>query len=179
MHEKTIKSKRIYQGRLVGLRDDEVELSTGVVSHREICEHPGAVAVVALTEKNEIVLIRQFRKPAEQVLIEIPAGLFNKGEDFKNAALRELKEETGYIAKSIKHVLSVYTSPGYSTELLHFFLAKDLIKESQSYEEDEHIEVELAPVDKLSELVKEGKIKDSKTIIGLWIAENYDSKTPH
>ncbi len=172
MDEVTLNSKRIFQGRLLGLRDDEVQLATGVVSHREICEHPGAVAIVALTKNNEIVIIRQFRKPTEQILIEIPAGLFNKGEDLSHAALRELKEETGYVAKKIKHVLSMYTSPGYSTELLHFFLATDLTKEEQSYEEDEYIEVELTTIESLSNLVKSGDVKDGKTIVGLWIAQN-------
>ena len=176
MFEKTLKTKKIYQGRIIGLRDDEVELATGVLSHREICEHPGAVAVVALTDNSEIVLIRQFRKPTEQILIEIPAGLFNNDEGLENAALRELKEETGYVAKNIKHALSMYTSPGYSTELLHYFLATDLTKEKQNYEEDEHIEVELTKIEKLSQMVKGGQIKDGKTIVGLWIAENMSNK---
>ena len=172
MREKTIKSKRIYKGRLLGLRDDTVKLSKGVISHREICEHPGAVAVIAVTKNKEIVLIKQYRKPAERVLTEIPAGLFNKNEPLKKAALRELKEETGFTARSIKHVLSTYTSPGYSTELLHFFLAKDLKAGKQSYEEDEHIEVHPVPIKQAVQMVKAGKIKDSKTVIGIWIAGN-------
>lgn len=177
MHEKTLKSKNIFQGRIINVREDEVELATGIVSHREIVEHPGAVAVVALTDKNEIVLIRQFRKPTEKVLIEIPAGLFNKGEDLDAAASRELKEETGYSAGKIEHAVSIYTSPGYSTELLHIFIATGLKLGRQNYEQDEHIEVELMPIQKAEDMVKEGKIQDGKTIVGIYLAKKICNNT--
>lgn len=171
MQEKTLKSKKIYSGHLLNLREDLVRLSTGKVSRREICEHPGAVAIAALTDKGEIVLIRQYRKPAEQVLLEVPAGLFHKGENLRSAAKRELEEETGYSAGKIEQVFSAYTSPGYSTELIHYFLAKDLKKTAQHYEEDEHIEVQLVPIEKAFKMVKAGKINDNKTMVGIIIAK--------
>jgi len=171
MHEKTLKSKRVYSGRLLGLREDEVKMATGKVSRREICEHPGAVAIIAVTDKKEIVLIRQFRKPAEKVLLEVPAGLYKRGEDLKEAAKRELEEETGFTAGKISPVFSAYTSPGYSTELLHYFLAEKLKKTAQCYEEDEDIIVDILPINKAFEMAKQGKIEDNKTIVGITIAK--------
>jgi ADP-ribose pyrophosphatase len=171
MRETTVKSKRIYSGHLLGLREDEVKLDTGKISKREICEHPGAVAVIAVTKKKEIVLIRQFRKPAEKVMIEIPAGLIDKGEKPAAAAKRELEEETGYVAGKIKKVFSAYTTPGYSTEVLHYFLATDLKKSAQHYEEDEEIEVAVTPLKKAVEMAQKGKIADNKTIVGIAIAQ--------
>jgi len=171
MREKTIKSKRIFSGRLLGLREDTVKLDTGKISKREICEHPGAVAIIAITAKKEIVLIRQYRKPAEQVLLEIPAGLFNKGEKLAAAAKRELEEETGFSAGKISPAFSAYASPGYSTELLHYFIATKLKKTGQHYEDDEQIEVDIVPIDKAFKMVKQGRIKDNKTVVGIIIAK--------
>ena len=171
MRETTVKSKRIYSGHLLGLREDTVRLENGNISRREICEHPGAVAIVALTKKKEIVLIRQFRKPAEKVMIEIPAGLVEKGEKLAAAAKRELEEETGYVAGKLKLVFSAYTTPGYSTELLHYFLATDLKKTAQHYEEDEEIDVDVTPLKQALEMAKKGKIADNKTVVGIAVAQ--------
>lgn len=156
---------------MLGMREDTVKMATGRVSHREICEHPGAVAVIALTDNDEIVLIKQYRKPIEKVIYEIPAGLFKKGENLKKAALRELKEETGYSAKSIKHAVSIYTSPGYSTEILRIFLATGLVEGRRNPDEDEHIDVCIMPIKKALKMVRTGKIKDGKTIIGIYLAQ--------
>ena len=153
------------------MRDDTVRLDNGRIGRREICEHPGAVAVVAVTGKYEIVLVRQFRKPAERVLLEIPAGLFNKGEPLVAAARRELEEETGFIAAKMKKVFSVYMSPGYSTEVLHYYFASGLKRTAQRCEADEQIEVEIVPVKKAIDLVRHGKIADNKTVVGITIAQ--------
>jgi len=170
-YEKTLSSKRIYEGRIVSLRDDTVELPGGRKSHREIVEHPGAVAIAALTSDNKLVLIRQFRKPAEEELLEIPAGLVHKGESPQAAAARELEEEAGFKAGKITPLFAAYSSPGYSSEVIRYFLATDLVKTGQKNEEDEFIGVELVPVSDAFRLVEDGKIKDNKTIIGVMIAE--------
>ena len=171
MQERTIKSKKIYKGRIISVRDDTVRMATGRVTSREVVVHPGAVGVVALTSKGEIVLVRQYRKPVEQVMLEIPAGLFNKGESLAAAAKRELEEETGYCAGKIKKVFSAFMSPGYSTEKFHYFITKDIKKTAQRYEEDEHIKVAKLPLASAWRMVKTGKIKDNKTIVGIAIAK--------
>jgi len=172
MYEKTLSTTKIYDGRIIKVRNDEVLLDTGNVSQREICEHPGAVAVAAVTDDKKLVLIRQFRKPTEKVLIEIPAGLFNKGEKLEEAALRELKEETGFVAKKISHTLSIYTSPGYSTELLHIFIASNLIKGAQACEDDENIDVFTLSFDEVFEKIKNGEISDGKTIVAFFAVQS-------
>ncbi|MFA4858890.1 MAG: NUDIX hydrolase [Candidatus Margulisiibacteriota bacterium] len=168
--EKTIRSERYYDGRVVSLRQDWVSLPDGREARREVVEHKGAVAVVALLAPDQMVLIRQFRKPAEEVIFEIPAGLFHAGEDLAKAAARELKEETGYIAGKIRKVLSAYASPGYSTEILHYFLAEDLTPSSQNLDEDEIVKVECVKISDALKMIKDGVIKDNKTIIGVMIA---------
>jgi ADP-ribose pyrophosphatase len=170
MYEKTIKTRRIYKGRIISLREDIVKLSNGVISKREIVEHPGAVAVIALTKDKKIVMIRQFRKTADKVLYEIPAGLAHKKENLTVAARRELLEESGYKAKSVKKVFSGYSTPGYSTEVLHYFLATGLTKASQNCDFDEMIDVELIGISKALQMVKKGKVRDSKTIVGILYA---------
>jgi ADP-ribose pyrophosphatase len=171
--EKTLSTKRIYDGRIVSLREEKVELPNGKSSLREVVEHPGAVTIVALTDKSEIVLVRQFRKPAEQELLEIPAGLVHKGEKPRDAAVRELEEETGYKAGKISEVISAFSSPGYSSEVIRYFLAKDLTKTSKNTDHDEFTSVELVPISKAFDLVRGGKIRDNKTIVGITIAEKW------
>ena len=171
MHEETIESKRIYKGRMLGMRDDTVKFSTGKVSKREICEHPGAVAIVAVTKKKEIILIKQYRHAAKKVMLEIPAGLIDKGEDLQTAAKRELEEETGYVAKKVTPVFEAFASPGYSMEVLSFYLTTDLEKKKQRCEEDENIEVVPLKIKDAWQLVEASEVDDNKTIIGIMIAK--------
>lgn len=110
--EKEISSKRVFEGRLLGVRVNAVRLPNGVETSREIVEHPGAVAVVAISEDNELVLVRQFRKATGEVLLEVPAGVPKKGEKGEEAARRELEEETGYHAHRVKKIWEGYASPG-------------------------------------------------------------------
>jgi ADP-ribose pyrophosphatase len=152
------------------MRQDWVQLPDGREARREVVEHKGAVAVIAKPTPAEIILIRQFRKPVEEVIFEIPAGLFHDGEDLGCAAARELREETGYAAGKIQKVLSAYASPGYSTEVLHYFLAEDLTRSSQNLDEDEIVKVERVKISDALNMVKDGTIKDNKTIIGVMIA---------
>jgi ADP-ribose pyrophosphatase len=170
LFEKTLKRKRIYKGRIVGLREDTVKLMNGVVSKREIVEHPGAVAIIAITKDNKMVLINQFRKPAEKVLIEIPAGLVHKEESDIEGAQRELTEESGYIAGKIREVFRGYSSPGYSTEIIKFYLATDIKRSVQKCDVDEIIKVKLYPLKQCLKMLRAGKIQDNKTAIGIMIA---------
>ena len=170
-YEKTIKTRHIYKGRVVSLQEDTVKLVTGVTSKREIVRHPGAVAVIALTDDGKIVLIRQYRKPANEELFEIPAGLIHKGERFASAARRELEEETGYRAASVSHLFSAFTTPGYSSEIIRYYLAKKLVRGKQNTEEDELIDVAIMGLKKAVKLVASGKIRDNKTIVGILMAE--------
>jgi len=169
--EKEISTKRIFDGRLLGVRVDTVKLPNGVESTREIVEHPGAVAIVAVTSDNELVLVRQFRSATGEVLLEVPAGVPKKGEKGEDAARRELEEETGYHAKRITKVWEGYASPGYSNELIQYYLAQDMNMMKQKTEEDEFIEVDLVDIELCLDLVKTGKIKDNKTMIGVMIAD--------
>ena len=169
--EKEIDSKQIFEGRLLKLRVDTVKLPNGAIGNREIVLHPGAVAVVALTDKDELVLVRQFRRPTGEVLLEIPAGIPRAGESGEEAARRELKEETGYVALEVKKVWEGYTSPGYSNELIRFYFAKVSHRGMQQPDEDEFVEAELVPAKKALDLVRTGKIRDNKTMVGVMIAD--------
>jgi len=171
LQEKTLASERIYDGRVVSLRVDTVELPDGKRSQREIVEHRGAVAVVPLLDAREVVMVRQYRQAAGEVLIEIPAGTLHPGEEPEVCAQRELIEETGYAAREMKHLFSSYLSPGYSNEKLHTYLATGLYKEHRQRDEDEFVEVVRVELDDVLEMILRGEIKDAKSICGCLLAE--------
>jgi len=171
--EKKLKSKRIFKGRLLGLRDDTVELPNGKISKREVVEHPGAVTIVAVTKDKELVLVRQFRQAAGQIVLEIPAGVPKKNEKGEDTARRELEEETGFQAKKIRKIWEGYASPGYSDELIQFYLAEDMTQVKPHPDEDEFVEVDIVDVEALVDMLKNGKINDNKTMIGIMIADLY------
>ena len=164
LEEKEISSKLIYDGRVVHLYEDEVALPDGKPARREYVKHIGAVCVLALTDDNEVVLERQFRYPFHRDLIEIPAGkLDSADEDPMEAALRELREETGYVPKNIRHIGDFYGSPAILDENIRMFLATDLTREGQSLDEDEFLEVFTLPLTRVVEKVLSGEIADGKT----------------
>jgi len=171
MEEKTIKSRRIYQGKIINLRVDEVLLPDGKKASREIVEHPGAVAAVPLLPDGKVVLIRQFRKAVEEIIYEIPAGKLELEEKPRQCMERELEEEIGYGAGELKELISYYPSPGFSGEIIHLFLATHLQKKQQNLEGDEFLEVVILKFAEALRMIKEGKIKDGKTIIGLLLAK--------
>ena len=167
LEEKTLSSTYIYKGRIINLRQDKVKLPDGRETIREIVEHPGAVVILALTDDKKIVMIRQFRKPADEVLRELPAGTVEEGEDLVSCARRELEEETGYYPRKIKKLVSFFSTPGFCNERLTLFLAEDLEKRNKNEDTDEFIKVELIKTKEALKLVQENIIKDAKTIIGI------------
>ena len=170
LREKLIESTLLYEGKLLKLRCDTVTLPNGTVSVREIIEHPGAVAVVAVTATGQIVLVRQYRHAVGDILLEIPAGKLNPGENPLDCAYRELEEETGFAAGSLRHLASVYTTPGFTNEKIHLFFASELRQTKQNPDEDEFINVELYESVQLQSMIEAGALCDSKTLLGLLLA---------
>ncbi|NLW40225.1 MAG: NUDIX hydrolase [Tissierellia bacterium] len=171
--EKTMKSERIYEGKIVNLRIDTVELPDKKYSKREIVEHPGAVGIIPITEDGSIILVEQYRKPVEKKLIEIPAGKIEINEEPKETAIRELIEETGYKAGKMEYILEFYTSPGFTNEKIYLFLATELEYVEENPGEDEYIQVKKIPIEKLVDMIDKGEIIDSKTIISIYFAMKY------
>ena len=162
--EPTVESKFVYQGRIVNLRLDTVQIGEGDLRSREIVEHSDCVCVVPLDQEGNVHLVRQYRKPAEQSLLEIPAGGVEDGEDSREAVLRELQEETGYAADSLQHLTSFWTSPGFCTELMHAYLATELQPASLPPDEDERIQVVKVALEGVPDMIRSGEIKDAKSI---------------
>lgn len=168
--EETIDSRIAFDGRLVKLRVDTVRLPNGKNSTREVVVHRGAVAAVPMLSKNTIIMVKQFRQPAGEILLELPAGSLEPNEEPINCIARELGEEIGYKAGKLTPMSSFYLAPGYSSELLHLFLAENLEKTVQHSEEDEFIEIVEVKLDDTDNLIRQGKIKDAKTICGIMMA---------
>ena len=165
--EQTLHSDTFFQGNILNIRVDQVKLPDGNTSSREIVEHAGGVTILPVTKKDEIIMVKQFRKPAEQVLLELPAGTLEVDEIPAKCAQRELIEETGYKTDNIKKLFSFYTSPGYSDELLHLFAGKVYKYQDQNLDEGEFVEVVLIDKSNIMDLIAANKIKDGKTIMGL------------
>ncbi|WP_422486724.1 NUDIX hydrolase [Gudongella sp. DL1XJH-153] len=165
--EKTMKCDRIYEGKILNLRIDTVELPDKKYSKREIVEHPGGVGIVALTEDKKILLVRQYRKATDKVLLELPAGKLEVNEEPKETAYRELKEETGYTTEKLEYLLEFYTSPGFSSEKLYLFYGENVQPGEQKLESGEFIDVESYTLEEVKKLLRRGEIMDAKTIIGI------------
>lgn len=175
MTEKTIKTDKIFEGKIINLRVDTVELSDGKISKREIVEHPGGVGVVALDENENVYMVRQYRKPFEKVCFEIPAGKLDHGENESHydCGVRELEEETGMKAKNFVYLGAYMTSPGYCREWIHLYLATDLYEGAVNPDDDEFLEVEKHPLSALVDMVMENKIADAKTAIAILKVNEY------
>ncbi len=168
--EKTLSSQEIFKGRIVKLRVDQVLLPNGKQSTREVIEHRGAVAILALDADDNVIMVKQYRKPIEQVLLEIPAGTLEPNEEPLVCAQRELREETGYAAGKWQKIVSYYSAPGFTNEELHLFLATDLSSGEIEPDEDEFVETVAIPLQQAYQSIFDGQIKDSKSIIGLQYA---------
>jgi len=170
LRETPLSRREIHEGRLIGLVDDQVRLAGGATAHREVVLHRGAVAVVALDEHGRAVLVRQWRHPAGRALWEIPAGTRDReGESEEETARRELAEETGFTAGSWRVLFEAFLAPGYSTELMRFFLAEDLRPGTQSTDDDERLDVAHFTREQVAELIRAGSV-DVKTVAGLALA---------
>ena len=166
--EKTLNSRLLHMGRQFSFLQDEVELPDGRRTHRDIVRHPGAVAIVPILPDGRIILVRQYRYAAGKALLEIPAGTLEPRESPVDCARRELTEETGYEAGEMERLLSCYMAPGYSSEVIHLFLARDLREVGGQSEPDEDIAVEILELKELLKMIAENTIEDAKTIIGIF-----------
>jgi ADP-ribose pyrophosphatase len=176
LHEKTIDSKEIYRGKVISVSLDQVQLPNGKEATREIVRHPGAVAVIAVTEDNKLVMVRQFRKPLEKTILEIPAGKLEKGEDPLHCANRELQEETGYTAKEMNHVVSFYTSPGFADEMLYIYEAIGLITGEAKPDDDEFVDLHTLTLEEAFKSIRNGEIVDAKTVFAVYYWQNQQLK---
>ena len=175
MEERTIATRRAYDGRLISVRVDEVELSDGRRTSREVVEHPGAVAILAW-DGERLAVVRQWRHPAGAEMVEIPAGTLDPGEEPRATAERELAEECGLAAAAWEAGPRFFTAPGFCDELMHLFLATDLADAPAEAEEDEEIELSWLTLAEAEAAVDDGRIVDAKTIAGLgWLARRLRS----
>lgn len=170
--EKTIASERIFTGRVISLKVDDVTLPNGEVGKREIVNHPGAVAVIAVTADNKLLVVEQYRKALERSIIEIPAGKLEPGEEPVVTARRELEEETGYSCGELTYIQTFATSPGFADEVIHLYLARDLtlLKNAAPLDEDEFVELMAITIEEAEQMMADGRIFDAKTAFAvLWM----------
>ena len=169
--ERTVESKRVYEGRVVSLRVDTVQLPDGRLTTREVVEHKGAVAVVPVLDGGRLVLIRQYRQATGRVLLEIPAGGLEPGESPADCARRELMEEIGYYPEELTEMFYSYLAPGYSSEKLHTFLAQGLVRRTEGNKDsDEFLEIVTVPLQDAIDMIRNGEIADAKSICGILLA---------
>ncbi len=157
----------VFRGRRISAKVDERAFPSGKRTEVEIVECPNAVVILPIPERNNIVLLRQYRPVIEKWIYELPAGSLNPGENPEDSVLRELKEETGYRAKKVTKMFDMYMAPGYSTEIIHSYLAEDLTAGEARLEEDEELTVEILPLKVVVKMIKNNVICDAKTIASI------------
>lgn len=167
MSEETIERTVVFSGKAITVRQDTVTSPGGKIKTREVVEYPGAVAVVAIDDNGDFLLVRQYRHAPALELLEIPAGGIDAGETPEDTVRREMQEETGYFPGRIKHLTSLYSAPGYSTELLHFFLATELKPARLVAEDTDEITLLRAPKSEILKMIGDGTIRDGKSVAGL------------
>lgn len=170
--EKTLSSEYVFRGKVIDVKRDDILVSNGHKSIREVVEHSGGVVILAIKD-GKILTVNQFRYPIKTTSIELPAGKLEVGEDPDFASKRELEEETGYIAKNWKSLGYIYTSVGFCNEKLYLYLATDLEYKQVNPDEDEIIEAKECPIKEVFEMIDNGKINDAKTLCALLRAREY------
>ena len=162
----------VSKGTIIDYYKDEMLVPNGHTGMWDHIEHKGAAAALSILDDGRILMVRQYRNSIERDTLEIPAGGLNPGEDPADAAARELREETGYVAGKVEKLLSLYTTVAFSNEKIHIYKATELKKDKQHLDEDEFVDVESYELDELIAMIKEGKIEDSKTIAAIMLYAN-------
>lgn len=171
LKETCLNSEVVYAGSFISVRKDSARMPDGSISTREYITHPGAVAILALLDNGNLVMERQFRYAPRQEFIEIPAGKIDHGEDILTTAQRELLEETGYVAHEWTHLTTAWPCIGFADERMEYFLARGLTHQGSKLDEGEFLEVFELSLTEALEWIRQGKISDSKTIVGLFWLE--------
>lgn len=167
LRETPVEQQIQYEGRIIRLRVDKAQLPNGKIATREVVEHNGGVCIAALTEQQELLFVRQFRYPYQEVVLELPAGKIDKGEEPLACGKRELTEETGASAQQYRSLGRLYPSPGYCGEVIHLFLATGLSFGRMNLDEDEFLEVERIPLEKAVQMVLDNEVPDAKTQVAV------------
>lgn len=163
LFEKTVNKNYVYNGKIINVRRDDALLPDGKGCTREVVEHNGGVCIAPLTDDGCLLFVRQFRYPYMKVVLELPAGKLEKGEDHCKAGKRELEEETGAVSSDFKYLGEFFPSPGYCGEIIYLYVARGLSFTQQHLDDDEYLETEKIPLDKAVEMVMNGEIPDGKT----------------
>lgn len=165
--ERTVESKTLFDGVIVTLKVDQAQLPDGKVATREVVEHPGGVAIFAMDDQDRVALVRQYRYPMGEIVLELPAGKLEKGEDPRDSGLRELREETGLIPGVFESMGVSYSSPGILAERIYLYFAKDLKQGPTQPDDGEFVETVWIPYPELMDMARRGEIVDGKTLAGL------------
>ena len=173
LYEEKVSSREIFKGKILKLYFDQVRLPNNRITTREKVEHPGAVAVVPITNENEVILVKQYRYPVDTVLTEIPAGKLDGTEPPIECARRELKEEVGGQGGNFIHLAQIFTSPGFSSEKMDIYLVRDFEEKENNPDDDEFLHIIKIKLKDCLEMIKNGEINDAKSIIGIMMARDY------
>ncbi|MCB1072685.1 MAG: NUDIX hydrolase [Chlamydiales bacterium] len=175
--EATVKRSQVHQGKIFTVFRDEIVYDNHLKKTFDLVIHPGAVAIIPINEKGELVLVKQWRRAAKQILIELPAGTLEKEEDPLFCANRELQEETGFRSEKITHLGGFYSAPGILSEYIHLYLAEKLVADPLMGEDTDEIDLITLSVEKAVQMISTGEIIDAKTITGVLWYKNIIAKT--
>lgn len=165
--EEMVSQETVYEGVIVNVRRDKARLMDGRITHREVVEHPGGVAVFAMDDQGRVALVRQYRYPMGEETLELPAGKLEPGEDPRDSGLRELAEETGLVPGTFEDMGCLYSSPGILAERIYLYFAKDLTQGPTHPDDGEFVETVWLPYQDLVDKARRGEIKDGKTLVGI------------